>query len=122
MDWMFQEKNFGIARLYGCGTNFTTGVRIKILPNFNPIQDGIFWGCSQIVGTGGAKKPPFPKIWYTYPTLMKFGTVIPHLEKIQKIYESRNTPLESSDISIFLLEISKFCYIKNYRYRVHLDT
>ena len=31
-------------------------------------------------------------------------------------------PLSSADISIFLPEISKFCYIKKYRYRFHLDT
>ena len=29
--------------------------------------------------------------------------------------------LSSSDISIFSLEISKFCYIKKYRYRLHFD-
>ena len=40
----------------------------------------------------------------------------------QKLYESRDTPLSSADISIFLPEISKFCYIKKYRYRFHLDT
>ena len=31
-------------------------------------------------------------------------------------------PLSSVDISIFLSEISEFCYIKKYRYRFHLDT
>ena len=45
--------------------------------------------------------------WDTYPTMMKLGTVIPYLEKIQKIYESRDTSI--SDISIFSPEISKFC-------------
>ena len=30
-------------------------------------------------------------------------------------------PLSSSDISIFSREISKFCYIKKYRYRLHFD-
>ena len=30
-------------------------------------------------------------------------------------------PLSSPDISIFLQEISKFWYIKKYRYRFHLD-
>ena len=29
--------------------------------------------------------------------------------------------LGSADISIFLLEISKLCYITKYRYRLHLD-
>ena len=31
-------------------------------------------------------------------------------------------PLGSADISIVFPEISKFCYIKKYRYRFHLDT
>ena len=38
-----------------------------------------------------AKWPPLPKICHTYPTMLKFGTVIPYLKKIQKIYESRAT-------------------------------
>ena len=43
---------------------------------------------------GGDKKAPLPKICHTYPTMMKLGTVIPYPKKIQKIYESRDTPLE----------------------------
>ena len=31
-------------------------------------------------------------------------------------------PLSSADISIYFTEISKFCYIKKYRYRFYLDT
>ena len=31
-------------------------------------------------------------------------------------------PLSSADISIFLLEISKFCYIKKHWYRLQLNT
>ena len=34
------------------------------------------------------------KICLTYPTIMKLGTVVPYLKKIQKIYKSRDTPLE----------------------------
>ena len=37
------------------------------------------------------KKPPLPKICHTYPTMMKFGTVIPSLKKIQKLYQSLDT-------------------------------
>ena len=43
---------------------------------------------------GGGQRDPLPKICHTYPTIMKLGTVIPYLDKIQKIYESRNTPSE----------------------------
>ena len=45
-------------------------------------------------GEGAKKTPHLPKICHTYPTMMKLGTVIPYLRKIQKIYESRDTPLE----------------------------
>ena len=50
------------------------------------------------------------------------NTVIPCPKKIQKIYESRDTPLEFADVSIFSPEISKFCYLKKYRYRLYFDT
>ena len=42
----------------------------------------------------GAKRLPLPNICHTYPTMMKFGTVIPYLKKIQKVYESRDTHLD----------------------------
>ena len=73
-------------------------------------------------GGRGAKRPLFPKICHSYPTIMKLGTVIPYLKKIQKLYESRDTPLEFCWHKHFLPEISKFCYIKKCRYRFHLDT
>ena len=60
--------------------------------SINPIQDGHFWGCSWM----GRQKSPIPKICHTYPTMMKTGTVISYLKRIWKIYESRDTPLESS--------------------------
>ena len=57
--------------------------------DINSIQDGLFRGCSRM---GVGKKGPLPKICHTYPTMMKLATVIPYLKKIQKIYESRDTP------------------------------
>ena len=77
---------------------------------------------------GEPKRFPLPKICHIYPTKMKLGTFIPYLKKIHKIYKSRewityinhlyeSHSLSSANISIFLLEISKFCYIRKYRYR-----
>ena len=66
--------------------------------------------------------PPLPKICHTYPSMVKLGTVIPYLKKIQKIYKSCDISLSSTDISIFSTEISKFCYIKKYRYKMHFGT
>ena len=58
----------------------------------------------------------------TNPTKMKLGTVIPYLRKIQNIYKSCDTPLEFCQHHYVLPEISKFCYIKKDRYRLHFDT
>ena len=85
----------------------------------NPIQDGHFRGCSRM----GGKKAPLPKICHTYPTIMKLGTVIPYVKKIQKKYMNHVThPLSSDDISSSSPEISKVCCINKYRYRLHFDT
>ena len=63
-----------------------------------------------------------PKICPTYPTMMKFGTVISYLRKTQKIYESRDKLLSSAVICIFSPEISKFFYIQKFRYnRLYFD-
>ena len=75
---------------------------------FNPIQDGPIREYSR------SKKASLPKTCHTRPTMIKLGTDVPYLKKIQKIYESRD--------SIFSLEIRKFCYIKKYRYISNFDT
>ena len=50
--------------------------------------------------------------------MMKLGTVTTYLKKI-KLYELHDTPLELSWHQHFLPEISRFCYIRKYRYRLH---
>ena len=45
-------------------------------------------------GGGGGKKAPLSKLFQTYPTMMKLGTFISYLKKIQKAYESHGTYLE----------------------------
>ena len=44
----------------------------------------------------GGKKAHLLKICHTYPAIMKLGTVIPYLKKIQKIFESRDVILKSA--------------------------
>ena len=61
-----------------------------LVRSFNLIQDRHFRGCSRM--GGGDKKAPLPKICHRYPAMTKLGTVIPYLKKIQKIFESRDTP------------------------------
>ena len=52
-----------------------------------------FFGAAHGWGEG-AKRSPLPKISHTYSTMMKPVTVIPYPKEIQKIYESRDIPLE----------------------------
>ena len=54
------------------------------------------------MGEGG-KKGPLSQTCLTYPEMMKFGTIIPYLKKIQQIYKSRDVthPLSFAGISIF---------------------
>ena len=89
-------------------------VQISVL--FNPIQDGPFRGCSPM---GKAKKAPFLKICHTYPTMMKLGTFISYLKKIQKMYESS---LDFCWHQRFFIGNQQFCYIKKYRYKLHFGT
>ena len=49
-----------------------------------------FFGAAHGSGGGGG----LPKISHTYPTMIKLGTVIPYLRKIQKKYKSRDTSFE----------------------------
>ena len=81
---------------------------------------GYFQGCSQIGRRG--RETNLTKICYTYPTMMKLGTVKPYIKKIQKIFKSCDIHLKFHWCRIFLLEISQFCYIKKYKYRLHFDT
>ena len=85
--------------------------------SFDTIQDGLFRGWSQMGGGGGKKTPKnlsqkscSDETWHNYTN------------KNQKIYESRNTPPEFCWHQYFSLEISKFCYVKKYRYRLHFYT
>ena len=90
---------------------------------FNPIQDGQFWGWSRMNGGGEwrAKKPPSLKsvnISYNDETWQLYLTS----RRSKKNMNLVTHTLSSADISIFSPEISKFCYIKKYRYRLHLGT
>ena len=47
-----------------------------------------------LFGAAHAWGVPIPKMSHTYPAMIKLGTLKPYLKKIQKIYKSRDTPLE----------------------------
>ena len=61
------------------------------LRGFNLIQDRSFWRCSRMAGS--AKNPLLSKIYYTNATIMKLGTVMSYLKKIQKANKPRDTLL-----------------------------
>ena len=75
---------------------------------------GLFGAGHECVGGGGGEqqKGPRPKICHTYPEMMKLGTVIPHLKKIQKMYHVAH-PLSSADISIFHGKKANFLISRN---------
>ena len=74
-----------------------TIVKLNLEQNINPIQDGLFRGCSRMSGLFWG---PLFKICHTYPTMMKLGTVKPYL-KSKKYIDHVTHPLSSTDISIF---------------------
>ena len=80
------------------------------------MQNGSFWGCSRM---GGEQQGHLPKTCQTYSTLKKLGTAISYLTKIQKIIAHKTHPFSSADISMSSPEISNFCYIKKWGYRLH---
>ena len=55
--------------------------------------------------------------------MMKLGTVIPYLTKEdpKDIWITSHTSRVLLTSTFFSPEISKFCYIKKYRYRLHFD-
>ena len=69
----------------------------------------------------GGKKTPLSKICHTYPTLMKFDSYTLPKEDTKKYINHITQPFGSAEISIFLLEISIFCYIRKYRHRLHFN-
>ena len=70
-------------------------------------------GLFEVAQGWGIQKDSLPKIYHIYPKMMELGTDIPYLKKIQKIYESRDKPLSSADISIFHWRSAKFAISRN---------
>ena len=97
-------------------------IKVSNVIIINPIQDGLFGGCSRM--GGGVFLSPLPKIRRTYATIIKLGKVIPYPRKIKKIYQSRDTSLEFCWHQHFFpwSFFTKSCYINKYTYRLHFDT
>ena len=61
----------------------------------------------------GGEKAPLLKICHTYSVMIKLGTIIPYLKKMQKMYDHVTHPLISADISMFPPEVSYFDISRN---------
>ena len=72
-------------------------------------------------GWGWGKKAPSLKS-VKHPTMIKLGTVIPHPKKIQKIYESRDIPLEFCWHQYFFTGNQQVLLYQEMKYRLHFDT
>ena len=68
-------------------------VEVKNSHFFQPYSGWTFLGLFTDEGWG-SKRTSLPKLCHTYTAMMKIGTVIPYLKRIQKMYESRDTSLE----------------------------
>ena len=87
--------------------------------SFNPIQDGLFRGCSRM---RGPKSPPSLKSGTDILQWWNLAQLYLTQRRSEKHMNHLTHPLSSADISIFSPEINKFCYVKKYRYRLYFDT
>ena len=93
---------------------------LKVKVTLNPIQDVHFWAAHG--WGGGAKRSPSLK--YLTHILQWWNLAQLHLtiEDPKKIWITWHTPWLLLTSVFFSPEISKFCYIKKYRYRLHFST
>ena len=90
---------------------------------YNPIKDGHFLGCSRIGGgRGEGKKASSLK---SVTQILQWWNLASYTwpKEDPKNYINLVThPLSFADVGTFSPGITKFCYIKKYRYRLHVDT
>ena len=91
--------------------------------SLSPIQDELFRGCSRMRGGGGGrKKTPSLKSVKHILQCSNLAQLYLTQRRFKKYMNHATHPLSSADIHIFSPEISKFCCIKKYGYRLHFDT
>ena len=61
----------------------------------------------------GTKKAPLLKNYHIYPTMMKLGTFIPYLKKIQKVWIAWNTPWVLLTSAFFHRKSANFAILRN---------
>ena len=76
-----------------------------------------FFGAAH--GWGAAKRLPSLK---SVTSMMHLAQLYLTYGRCENYMNHKTYSLRFADISIFSPEISRFCYIKKYRYRLHFDT
>ena len=108
--------------LAGSQSHLTYVILINIFYNGFPLtlfRMG-FFGAAH--GCGGQKAPPSLKSVTHILQSWNLAQLYLTQRRSKKYINHVTHPLISPDISIFSPEISKFCYIKKYRYRLYFDT
>ena len=83
---------------------------------FNPIQNGLFQSCLQTGGGGKRPPPPYLKSFAHILQWSNLSQLYLTWKRSKKCMNHVTHPLSSVYIGILSPEISKFCYIKKYRY------
>ena len=93
--------------------------------DINSIQNGLFRGCSRMVGGKGGKKArrgAGHKICCIYPTMMKFGSYTLAKEGQKNILITWHTPWALLTSAFFHRKSANITISKKYRYRLQFDT
>ena len=108
------------SRMYLHG--FMESFQMEIVLDLTQFSMNLFSASHEWRVGSGAEKPLFSKICHISFRIMKLSKVITYLKKIQKNIIHVNYSLSYADITMFSPEISNFCFIKKYRYRLHFNT
>ena len=75
---IYQKHENWLSFSYGLNNNLSSAFN---KPDYWPYSGWVFLG---LLTVGRGQKVPLPIVCHTYPTIMKLGTIIPYLKKIQK--------------------------------------
>ena len=92
----------------------------KIYTILTLLTMGLFFGAAH--GLGGPKRLPSLKYVLHILQWWHLAQLCITQRRSKKYINHVTHHLSSADISIFSPKISKFCYTKKYRYRLHLNT
>ena len=89
------------------------GWRLFLGSGFNPIQNGLFRGCSRMERGWEQKGLRFYKICHTYPTMMKLGSYTLPKEDPKNIWIPWHTPFVLLTSAFFHSKSANFALSRN---------